>query len=61
MARGMKNFILDLLSELMVPTHKLQHFGGSQMYLIWSSQETSDLGVFTLWLVKEASGVNELS
>ena len=48
----MKNFILGLLSELMVPKHKL-YFGGSQMNLVWSSQETSNLEVFTVWLVKE--------
>ena len=41
----MKNFILGLLSELMVPTHKL-YFGGSQMNLVWSSQETSNLEFF---------------
>ena len=31
------------------------------MNLVWSSQETSDLGVSTVWLVKEAPGVNELT
>ena len=51
-AEEMKNFILGLLSELMVPTHKL-YFGGSQMNLVWSSQETSNLAVFTVWLVKD--------
>ena len=51
-AEEMKNFILGLLSEFMVPTHKL-YFGGSQMNLVWSSQETSNLAIFTVWLVKE--------